>query len=67
MFESPFGTLDHICRGCGLQQSEFAINQMWEDWQRRFSAGPKAMIDDYFSRVKQRNKIVEKLNRYGGA
>ncbi len=49
--ESPFGTLDYICRGCGLQQSEFGVNQNQEDWAKRFDANPEAMIDDYFRRV----------------
>ena len=66
-FETPFGTTSWFCRGCGLKQSEFGIRHIQEDWARRFNADPKAMMDDYFSRVKQRNKIVEKLNRYGGA
>ncbi|MXW41516.1 MAG: hypothetical protein F4Z91_00170 [Acidimicrobiia bacterium] len=66
-FETTFGTLDYICRGCGLQQSEFGINQIQEDWERRLNANSEATIKDYFHRVKERHKIAEKLNRYGGA
>lgn len=67
LFETFVGTTMYRCQRCGLEQSKFGISLIITDWGNQLDANPVTMLKNYDRKLAESNKIVEKLNHYGGA
>ena len=66
-FETPVGTLDYFCMFCGVRRSEYAVQVLEEQLRRAFHRDPHNTLATVVKDKKQANKLIQKINRLGGA
>ena len=66
-FETHVGTLDYFCMFCGVRRSEYAIQVLEEQMMRAFHRDPNNTLATIVKDKKQANKLIQKINRLGGA
>ena len=66
-FETRFGTLDYTCMRCGLRVSEHATQVHMRQLQRSFHRDPTGTMTRLAEDQAKTTKLIEKVNRLGGA
>ena len=66
-FETYAGTLDWFCMRCGLRVSENAVQMTLRHLERSFQRDPNGTLKRLVEDQNKATKLIEKLNRLGGA
>ncbi len=66
-FETHFGTLHYTCMRCGLRVSQYATQVHMRHLERSYQRDPKGTLDRLTEDQTKATKLIEKLNRLGGA
>lgn len=66
-FETFVGTLDYFCMFCRARWSEHAMQVYHERMSRTFYRDPNGTLTALLKDKKQADKLIQKLNRLGGA
>lgn len=66
-FETPFGSLDYFCMFCNARRSRHAVEVYHEQMMRAFNRDPDGTVATIVKDREQADKLVQKLNRLGGA
>ena len=66
-FEPHFGTFDWRCMRCGLRVSQNAVEINLQRFQRAFQRDPSGTLKALLENDAKATKLIEKINRLGGA